>query len=230
MSKVVFPIDIAAIAFDLDGTLVDTLPDLHAASNRTLNDLGRDEVDIETVRGFVGAGIDRLVMRLLTGASDGEPDVALFDRARKLFREHYSANLADNSAAYPDVVPTLDRMRALGLRLACITNKADAFTRPLLDTLGLMSKLDLVISGDSLARKKPDPLPLRHCAETFGIGVERLLMVGDSNTDTQAARAAGCPVFCVPYGYRGGAGLAELDCDAIVPTVSEVLERIRTVR
>ena len=195
-----------------------------------MRELGLDAVDVDTVRGFVGAGIDRLLMRLLTGAFDGEPDVALFDHARKVFREHYSENLTDSSAAYPGVASTLDRMRELGLRLACVTNKAEAFTRPLLDALGLMSKLDLVISGDSLARKKPDPLPLQHCAETFGIGVERLLMVGDSNTDTQAARAAGCPIFCVPYGYRGGTALADLDCDAIVLTVSEVLERIQPVR
>lgn len=229
-AKIEFPIEIAAVAFDLDGTLVDTLPDLHEAADRTLRDLGRDAVDVQTVRGYVGAGIDRLVKRLLTGDADAEPDEALFRRAAALFRDHYLRVLTRSSVPFPGVGEALDRMRGLGLRLACVTNKGEAFTRPLLEALGLAPKLDLVVSGDTLSRKKPDPLPLRHCAAAFGVPVERLLMVGDSKTDTDAARAAGCVVFCVPYGYRGGAALADLDCDAIVASVSDVLELIRPVR
>jgi phosphoglycolate phosphatase len=230
MMKLKFPIEVSAIAFDLDGTLVDTLPDLHAAANRMLGDVGRPTVAVDTVRGFVGEGIDRLVKRLLTGAVDGEPEAGLYQRARTLFREHYAANLTGASLPYPGVEAALDRMRGLGLKIACVTNKADAFTRPLLEALGLMPRLDLVVSGDTLARRKPDPLPLQHCAAVFGTRVERLLMVGDSKTDIAAARAAGCAVFCVPYGYRGGMALAELDCDAIVPSVSDVLELIRPAR
>ncbi len=225
-----FPIDITAVAFDLDGTLVDTLPDLHEAANRTLAELGRAPVMLDQVRDYVGDGVDRLVKRILTGDTAGEPEVDLFERARASFGEHYWQTLSRASHLFPGVLEALDRMRSLGLLLACVTNKPGKFTLPLLQSVGLLPRLDLIVSGDSLDRKKPDPLPLTHCAERFGISPDRLLVIGDSRNDTLAARAAGCPVFCVPYGYRGGVGVRELDCDAIVATVSESLALIRPIR
>jgi len=228
--KLNFPIEVSAVAFDLDGTLVDTLPDLHEAGNRTLAELGLAPVGVDEVRDYVGDGVDRLVKRILTGDADGEPEPELFERARGRFGEHYWQILSRASRPFPGVPEALDAMHALGLRLACVTNKPGRFTLPLLEDVGLLSRLDLVVSGDTLSRKKPDPLPLAHCAERFGVPRQRLLMVGDSRNDTVAARAAGCPVFCVPYGYRGGMDVRELDCDAIVPTVSASLELIRPVR
>lgn len=225
-----FPIPIAAVAFDLDGTLVDTLSDLHEACNRMLADLGLGRVRVEQVRDYVGNGVDRLVKRILTGGLDGEPNAGLFERARARFGEHYWQNLSRESRPFAGVPEALDRMRALGLRLACVTNKPGKFTLPLLDSVGLLSRLDLIVSGDTLPRKKPDPLPLAHCASRFAIPQNELLMIGDSRNDTEAARAAGSPVFCVPYGYRGGMDVRELDCDAIVPSVSDSLELIRPVR
>jgi phosphoglycolate phosphatase len=225
-----FPLDIAAIAFDLDGTLVDTLPDLHEAANRTMRDLGREPVAADAVRDYVGDGVDRLVKRLLTGEPDGEPPLSEFDLGRTRFREHYAAVLTRASRPFPGVTGALDAMRRQSLRLACVTNKPAAFTLPLLEALGLRERLDLAVSGDSLPGKKPDPIQLQHCAEQFGIPTHRLLMVGDSANDTRAARAAGCPVFCVPYGYRGGMAVQELDCDAIVPAVLDLLQLIRPVR
>ena len=238
-----FPIDISAVAFDLDGTLVDTLPDLYASANRMLADLGLAPVDAETVRAYIGRGIDRLVTHLLTdepgsdragnprgncvGNSSGEPDAVLLGEAGAIFRDHYRRLLTNESRLFPETEDTLKRMRALGLRLACVTNKLDAFTRPLLDGLGVLYLFDEVISGDTLERKKPDPLPLTYCAQRFGIAPQRLLMVGDSQTDILCARAAGCPVICVPYGYRSGMDLHELNCDAIVQAVSELFELIR---
>jgi phosphoglycolate phosphatase len=155
-----FPIEIAAVAFDLDGTLVDTLPDLHEAANRMLGALGRSKVDDSAVRAYVGDGVDRLVKRLLTGDPDGEPDAALLDRAGNAFRSHYATVLSRASRPFPGVVEGLQEMRCHGLRLACITNKPAGFTEPLLRDIGLARYLDLVLSGDSLPRKKPDPLPL----------------------------------------------------------------------
>lgn len=225
-----FPIEISAVAFDLDGTLVDTLPDLHEAANRTLADLGRPAVAVELVRDCVGDGVDRLVQRILTGAAEGQADAPLFERARDRFREHYRQVLTRASRPFPGVIDGLDALRALGVKLACVTNKPQAFTLPLLDALALRPRLDLVVAGDTLARKKPDPLPLAHCAQRFGIQTRLLLMIGDSNNDTRAARAAGCPVFCVPYGYRGGARVQDLDCDAIVASVPDSLKLIRPAR
>ncbi len=229
-SGVAFPIEVAAVAFDLDGTLIDTLPDLHESANRTLRDLGRDAVAESTVRDYVGDGVDRLVKRLLAAACDAEPDSMLFARGRALFYRHYAQILTRASRPFPGVMEAIDRMRAHGLKLACVTNKAEAFTRPLLDDVGLSSSLDLIVAGDTLSRRKPDPLPLAYCAQQFGVPAARLLMVGDSSNDTAAARAASCPVFCVAHGYRGGMALHELDCDAILPAVLDTLELIRPVR
>jgi phosphoglycolate phosphatase len=225
-----FPIDVKAVAFDLDGTLVETLPDLHEAANRMLADVGRPAASEETVRAYIGDGVDRLVKRLLTSSIDGEPDADAFAKAADNFRAHYARILTRASHPFPGAVEMLDLLRARGFKLACVTNKPARFTEPLLQALGLSRRLDLVLSGDSLAAKKPDPLPLVHTATTFGIAPAHLLMVGDSQVDTGAARAAGCPVFCVPFGYRGGLAVQDLDCDAIVPALGRVSELIRIPR
>lgn len=222
----IFPIEIKAIAFDLDGTLVETLPDLHEAALRMLAQLGLPAVAESVVRAYVGDGVDRLVKRLLSGTTDGEPEGATFEQAAQAFRSHYAAVLTRASHPFSDAVATLQALRDRGFKLACVTNKPARFTEPLLAGLALTGHLDLVLSGDSLARKKPDPLPLLHVARSFGIAPARLLMVGDSPADTGAARAAGCPVFCVPYGYRGRLAVQDLDCDAIVPTLSDLLDLI----
>lgn len=222
-----FPIEVGAIAFDLDGTLVETLPDLHEAAVRMLAELGRPAVSASALRAYVGDGVDRLVQRLLSASSEGGPEEEVFNRAAQNFRAHYAKVLTRASHPFPGVLSTLAALRERGCKLACVTNKPACFTEPLLEALALSDNLDLVLSGDSLARKKPDALPLLHAARVFGIEPARLLMVGDSAVDTGAARAAGCPVFCVPYGYRGTMTLQELDCDAIVPTLVDVLSLVR---
>jgi len=224
-SATAFPIEVNALAFDLDGTLADTLPDLFTCANLMLRDLGRDQTDRETVRAYIGQGIDRLVARLLADESGAERE-----SASGIFREHYRQRLTDESRLFPGTAETLRTLRESGAKLACVTNKSEAFTRPLLAALEVLDLFDEVIGGDTLARRKPDPLPLTHCAERFGIAPSRLLMVGDSQTDTLCARAAGCPVVCVPFGYRSGMELHELDCDAIVPAVSNLFELIRLPR
>jgi phosphoglycolate phosphatase len=214
------------VAVDLDGTLLDTLPDIAEAADRMLRDLGQPAVGVEVVRGYVGRGISRLVKRLLTGDLEAEPEAHCFARALPLFEQHYRDTFTQRSRPFPGAVEGLERMRAARLKLACVTNKAQAFTVPLLERTGLQPYFDLVVSGDSLPRKKPDPLPLLHIAQCFGVAPSALLLIGDSDNDTEAARAAGCPVACVPYGYRGSREVRDLDCDAIVASLSEAAELI----
>jgi len=213
---------VRAVGFDLDGTLIDTLPDIAAAANAMLSDLRRPVVPEEVVRGYIGDGIARLTKRLLTGTLNGEPDEALFEQALHVFEGHYFDGVSRESRPFPDVVSGLERLRGAGLRLACITNKAERFTVALLRAQGMAPQFDLVLSGDSLPKKKPDPLPLLHACEHFGVSTSEFLFVGDSPNDMAAARAAGCPVVCVPYGYTGGQDVRDLGADAIVSSISDL--------
>lgn len=217
---------VRAVAFDLDGTLLDTLPDLADAGNAMLAELGRPTVSEKSVRSFIGDGVARLVKRLLDGTRDGEPPTEQFEQALEIFERHYREGLVRRTRLYPDVTEGLAALAAAGLKLACVTNKPEAFTRPLLAAHGLDRRLDLVIGGDTLPRKKPDPLPLRHCASVFGVDTTALLMIGDSANDVLAARAAGCPVVCVPYGYTGDLDVRSLGADAIVENVLDAAMRL----
>jgi len=220
---------VRAVAFDLDGTLLDTLPDLADAGNAMLAELGRPMVQESATRSYIGDGIARLVKRLLTESRDGEPSGMLFERALAAFERHYRERLDRRTRIYPGVVEGLDAFAAAGLRLACVTNKAEAFTRPLLAAHGLDRRLQLIVSGDTLPRKKPDPLPFQHCAAVFGIPTEALLVVGDSGNDVRSARAAGCTVICVPYGYTGDSDVRSLGADAIVDSVLDAALRLLAI-
>jgi phosphoglycolate phosphatase len=221
---------VSAVALDLDGTLLDTLPDIAEAANRMLDDLGHQRADLTTVRSYIGDGIPRLTKRLLTGTRDGEPDSALFQRALPLFERHYRDTFTLTSRPFPGVLEGLERMRAAGLRLACVTNKAIAFSRPLLEATGVARYLELVLGGDSLPSKKPDPGPLLHVAERFSVPAACLLVIGDSDNDSRAGRAAGCPVVLVSYGYTGGRDVRELDADAIVTDLVEASSLIQSTQ
>jgi phosphoglycolate phosphatase len=224
-----FPLAVKAVAFDLDGTLLDTLPDIAAAANLMLADLGRAPADADAVRRYVGDGIARLTKRLLTSDMEAEPPAETFARARELFESHYRATFTSRTVPFPAVEEGLRRFADEGLKLACVTNKTESFTVPLLRATRLYGYFDLVLSGDSLLRQKPDPLPLLHCAREFGALPGELLMIGDSANDTRAARAAGCPAFCVPYGY-GAQDVRELDCDAIVNDLIQASRLITAIR
>jgi len=217
-----FPLAVKMVMVDLDGTLIHTAPDLADCANRTLTDLDRESFPIETVMTWIGNGVPRLVKRALTGEMWGEPDPALFDRALALFQKHYAMHVSDLSRPYPGVVEGLEKLRVSGYRLACITNKAAAFTVPLLENLGLNRYFELILSGDSLPKQKPDPLPLRHACEHFGITPEHGVLIGDSSNDVEAARAAAMPVICVPYGYNHGHDIRESHPDAVVESLAEV--------
>lgn len=222
-----FPILIKAVMIDLDGTLLDTACDLAAAANMMLRELGRAELPLETIQSYIGKGIQKLVKRSLTGSFDDEPEISLFDRAMPIYERDYAKTLCVNTQPYPGVMEGLNALRKADFRLACITNKAEAFTLPLLRATELLDYFDIVLSGDSLPEKKPHPLPLLHACRHFGILPHEMLLIGDSLNDAEAARAAGCHIFCVPYGYNEGRDVHELDCDAIVPSVYDATKLIQ---
>src|ERR1019366_6035009 len=198
-----FPLPIKAIMLDLDGTLLHTAPELTESANRMLRELAFPAVSQELLISYVGNGISWLVKRALTGDMHAEPDSELYAKALPIFEKHYTALLMQ-SKTFGGVVQGLDQMKAAGFRLGCITNKVARYTEPLLKGVGLAQYFEIMLSGDSLPEKKPHPLPLLHAAKFFAVPLEQMLLIGDSLNDTVAARAAGCPVFCVPYGYNHG--------------------------
>lgn len=227
MNQSRFPIRIKAIVIDLDGTLLDTAPDLAEAAARMAAELDLPPIALDTIKTYIGNGVSRLVKRVLTRDMDAEPDAALFAKALPVYEKHYASVVSRESRPFSGVIDGLEGMKNLGFRLACITNKAEKFTIPLLKDTGLYDYFELVLSGDSLPKRKPDPLPLRHACEFFGVPPQELLLIGDSLNDTQAARAAGCHVFCVPYGYNRGRNVEELDLDAVVPSLQAAIGLIQ---
>lgn len=225
--SVKFPLRVKAVMIDLDGTLLDTIPDLAAAANMMLEELGRPALDESLIRTFVGKGIPRLVERSLTGSLEGAADSSLFESALPIYERCYAAVNGRHTVIYPGVIDGLERMREQGFPLACVTNKSDRFTQPLLEHMKLADYFSLVVAGDTLPKKKPDPLPLLHACRGFGIAAGAMLMIGDSQNDALAARAAGCPVFCVPYGYNEGQDVRGLDIDAIVESLFEATRLIQ---
>ncbi|HYG13961.1 MAG TPA: phosphoglycolate phosphatase [Methylophilaceae bacterium] len=217
---------VEAVALDLDGTLLHTAPDLALAANLMLSDLERPLVAETVVMTYVGNGAARLIKRLLTGEMDGEPEAHLFEQAQALFYRHYAEGLDVHTRLYPGVVEALQSLRQAGFRLACITNKPQQFTLPLLRTTGLHRYFDLVIGGDVLARKKPDPLPLLHVCRQFAIVPQEMAMVGDSIADVEAARNAGCYAIYVPYGYNRGMSGEAVGADAVIASLMDVTKII----
>jgi phosphoglycolate phosphatase len=224
----IFPAPISAIVLDLDGTLLHSAPELAEAANRMLRDMGRPAASQELLMSYIGNGISWLVKRALTGDMHAEPDGPLFDKAMPFFDMHYT-ELLSQSKPYPGVMEGLNAMRDAGFKLGCITNKSARYTDPLMLSSGLAPYFSIVVSGDTLPEKKPHPLPLLHSAKFFGVPVTNMLMIGDSLNDTLAARAAGCPVFCVPYGYNHGKPVNGLDLDAVIPDVSAALKLITRI-
>ena len=211
------------VLIDLDGTLVDSVPDLSVAVDEMQRTLELPERGEARVRNWVGNGVERLVKRALTDDLDGEPDQALFQRAYPVFKIAYAAVNGEHSRLYPGVEEGLARFREQGFKLGCITNKAAQFTEPLLASLGVSHYFELIVSGDSLPEKKPHPMPLLHAAEYFGVEPAQAMLVGDSMTDVKAARAAGFgKVVCVSYGYNHGIDIREANPDAVVDSLSEL--------
>jgi phosphoglycolate phosphatase len=216
----------SAVLFDLDGTLLDSAPDLAAAANAMLAELGRAPRDPRVIATYIGKGIPKLVERTLTGSLDAAADSALFARALPIYEHHYAAESGRRSVPYPGVIEGLRALHDAGLPLACITNKAERFTLDLLQRTRLDGFFAVVVCGDTVVRKKPDPEPVLTACARLDVRPADALMIGDSANDVQAARAAGCPVWCVPYGYNEGRPVETLDCDAVVPDLAEAARRL----
>jgi phosphoglycolate phosphatase len=212
---------IRSVTIDLDGTLLDTIPDLAAAANAMLRELGHAELAETTVGTYVGRGIPNLVSRCLPGL-----DVDDLANAQAVFKRHYALTNGQRSTPYPGVLEGLAAFRAAGLRMAVITNKATAFTLPLLDATGLSDWFEFAICGDTLPEKKPHPMPVLHACERLGVSPAQNLHIGDSKHDAHAAHAAGCPVFLVPYGYNEGEDITKIACDALIDRLDHALALI----
>ena len=210
------------ILCDLDGTLVDSVPDLTFCVDAMMERLGRAPRGEAAVRTWVGNGVEKLVCRALTGQLEGEPDAADYALAYPLFLELYAENTYNRSILYPGVREGLDFLALAGYPLGCVTNKAAQFTEPLLSHLGIRERFTLVVSGDSLPRKKPDPMPLLHAADHFGVVPAEALMIGDSVSDVRAARAAGFGIVCMSYGYNHGEDIRDSNPDAVIDSMVEL--------
>jgi phosphoglycolate phosphatase len=210
------------VLIDVDGTLVDSVPDLAYCVDEMLKAVAMSPHGEAKVRHWVGNGVERLVRRALVGQLDGEPDEALFDKAYPLFMQLYRDNTSKRSSLYPGVKEGLDYLQQAGYKLGCVTNKAEAFTLPLLKDLGLFDYFQSIVSGDSLAKKKPDPMPLLYSAKKLAVAAEDSLMLGDSISDVKAARAAGFQIICMSYGYNHGADIRDSKPDAVIDSMVEL--------
>lgn len=223
-------LDVSAIAFDLDGTLLDTIHDLAAAVNGLLTELGHPMLPKDAIRALVGKGMPNLVRRALaqaTGTAPATIEEAELADALGRYQAHYAARLGRETRPFPGMLEGLRRLHAMGFPLAVVTNKAARFVRPHLVQAGIEHFFTLVVGGDDLPTRKPEPGPLLHVAAAFGVPPHRLLMVGDSNNDVLAARAAGCPVLVLPYGYSEGEPVQNFDADGIVASLTAVADCVR---
>ncbi len=210
------------IAFDLDGTLVDSAPDLTRAINCMQAELSLPSHGETRVRSWIGNGMERLVKRALTGDLDAEPPPDLLARGWPIFLAAYASRPCEKSRFYPGAAATLKLLRSSGYQLACITNKQSRFTELLLKALGVYDDFAMILSGDTLARCKPDPLPLVHVGQQLNVAPAQMLMVGDSLTDVLTARAAGVDVVCVSYGY--GQDIHTATPDQVIDSLSELID------
>lgn len=217
-----------AAIIDLDGTMVDTLGDFVVALNGMLDDLELSHVDRALVQRLVGKGSEHLIRSVLDHVVGSLPArgagaaAGLFDRAWASYQSHYLRINGSHAEVYPGVIQGLEALRDAGLKLACLTNKPTAFARPLLAAKGLDRYFSEVFGGDAFARKKPDPLPLEKTCEALRSDPKRTLMVGDSSNDAQAARAAGCPVVLVTYGYNHGEPVRAVDADGWLDSMAQL--------
>lgn len=219
-----------AVIIDLDGTMVDTLGDFAEALNRMLGDLELPPIAAQHIERMVGKGSEHLLRSVLNhvlehmGKSPTAIEIeALYAHAWPSYQRHYLAINGHYARVYPGVEAGLQALRHAGLRLACLTNKPTSFALPLLRAKGLEGYFEQVFGGDSFDRKKPDPLPLLKTCEALQTAPARTLMVGDSSNDAQAARAAGCPVVLVTYGYNHGLPVQAVDADGYVDSLELLL-------
>ena len=208
-----------AVLIDLDGTLVDSLPDIACAVNSTREELGLAVLPVKRIASYVGKGVDVLVHRVLTETMDAEAPPEAFERGKQSFNLHYSRVNGNDSRVYPGVQQALEDLRRKAIALACVTNKPRSFTLQLLERMDLKAAFSAIVSGDDTHQKKPHGEPMLHACRLLGVAASDATVIGDSENDVLSARAAGCQVIVVETGYNEGKSLDDLDADAIVPTL-----------
>jgi phosphoglycolate phosphatase len=215
----------AAYLFDLDGTLVDSAPDINAALNAALVAIDQPTVDEALTRNWVGHGSRVLIESALAhiGAAAAVADKLTMARAMAAFIEHYRAHIADASRPYPGVVEALNGLRGRGAQLAVVTNKLADLSEQLLSALGLRASFAVVVGGDTLSERKPDAAPALHACSRMNVAARDALFVGDSITDVETARAAGCAVVCVRDGYNQGTPAERLGADGVIDSLIALL-------
>lgn len=207
---------------DLDGTLIDTAPEITLAANAMLDALDLSSLPMAQIKSFIGEGAAKLVERCLVETMRETPSVEMFNEAQALFFVHY-ADVVSSSQPFPQTELGLQQLKKHNLPLACITNKPAKFTMPLLQATGLIDYFDIVVSGDTLLKKKPDPDQIFHICQHFGVEPWEALLIGDSNTDISAAKNAGCYIFTVPYGYNQGLPIDDSAVDATIDHLQDAL-------
>ena len=213
-----------AAIIDLDGTMVDTLGDFAVALNRVLDELALPGIDRTAIERMVGKGSEHLIRSVLAHVHAAP---SLYEQAWQSYQKHYLAINGQHSFVYPGVIDGLRALKRAGLRLACLTNKPAAFAKPLLESKGIAEFFDVVFGGDAFERNKPDPLPLLKTCEALGTAPACTLVIGDSSNDARAARAAGCPVILVTYGYNHGEPVRSVDADGYADSLADVPAMIR---
>lgn len=217
------------IAFDLDGTLLDSVPDLADAADKTMCALGRPGVTIEQVTTWIGNGADILIGRALSQSLTIDPDLdpAVHREARQLFDRYYDAGGHQKSDLYPDVKETLAALYAAGMPMAIVTNKPAQFVPHLLAQHGIADYFVDVIGGDTFPLKKPDPFALNWLLDKHQLSASEMLMVGDSRNDILAAKAAACYVVGLTYGYNYGQPISASDPDIVLDHFSQLVEVVK---
>jgi len=210
------------VLIDVDGTLVDSVPDLAFCVDEMLKQLDMPVRGEAAVRHWVGNGVERLVKRGLINALDGEPDEALYNTALPIFRALYAENTSVRSRLYEGVPEAMEFLKSTGVKLGCVTNKASEFTLPILQDLGISHYFETILCGDQVERKKPDPQPLLMSAEKLGVSPKASMMLGDSMSDVKAARAADFSIVCMSYGYNHGEDIRDYHPDAVVDSMAEI--------
>jgi phosphoglycolate phosphatase len=213
--------NIKGVFFDLDGTLFDTAPELTFATNQMLKDIDLQELESDIIKSFIGKGADNLVRKSISYSSKQDPEI-LFRKARQLFDKYYILNAAQ-SLPYDGVEEVLIKLKKKKLSLACVTNKPEIYTQVILEESGLISYLDLVVSGDTVSRKKPDPMQLQYSCEKLELEPKQAIMVGDSFNDIEAGFSAGTYVVTVPYGYQYGQSIESAKVDLAIKNLNDLV-------
>ena len=213
--------NIKGVFFDLDGTLFDTAPELTFATNQMLKDIDLQELESDIIKSFIGKGADNLVRKSISYSSKQDSEI-LFRKARQLFDKYYILNAAQ-SLPYDGVEEALIKLKKKKLSLACVTNKPEIYTQVILEESGLISYLDLVVAGDTVSRKKPDPMQLQYSCEKLELEPKQAIMVGDSFNDIEAGFSAGTYVVTVPYGYQYGQSIESAKVDLAIKNLNDLV-------